>query len=187
MTGTGRLIGVVGPSGVGKDTVMQALSEAHPGLGLVRRVITRSGSAVGEDCDVVSQETFDAKRDGGGFALYWQAHGMSYGVPQAIEAQLAEGRDLLVNLSRTVLGRAQTRFPGFMTLVLKASEEVLRDRLNERGRESQSEVEQRLARRYFALPQGLEPVIEICNDGDLEETVQLALAALYPEKESRVT
>jgi len=186
MTGQGRLIGVVGPSGVGKDTVMRALSEAHPGLGLVRRVITRPGSAVGEDCSVVSQEIFDETREGGGFALHWQAHGMSYGVPQEIEAQLAEGRDLLVNLSRTVLAPAQTRFPAFMTLFLTASEEVLRQRLIERGRESQSEVEGRLARRDFALPQGLEPVIEIRNDGKLGDTVNLVLAALYPEKESRM-
>jgi len=187
MTGRGRLIGVVGPSGVGKDTVMRALSEVQPGLGLVRRVITRSGSAVGEDCDVVSQETFDATRAGGGFALHWEAHGMSYGVPQEIEAQLAEGRDLLVNLSRSVLAQAQARFPGFVTLFLTASETVLRERLLQRGRENPSEIDERLARREFTLPQGLEHVIEICNNEDLVETINLALGALYPENETRVT
>ena len=47
MTG-GRLIGVVGPSGVGKDTVMAALAAARPGLHVVRRCITRSEEMAGE-------------------------------------------------------------------------------------------------------------------------------------------
>lgn len=187
MTGRGRLIGVVGPSGVGKDTVMRALSEAHPGLRLVRRVITRTGGAVGEDCDVVTEREFETRCEAGAFALHWKAHGMSYGVPRGIDGQLAKGHDLLVNLSRSVLGQAQAQFPGFTTLVLTASKEVLRQRLIERGRESQSEVEGRLARRDFACPQELEAVIEIRNDGGLEDTVNLVLSALYPENESRVS
>ncbi|WP_306151790.1 phosphonate metabolism protein/1,5-bisphosphokinase (PRPP-forming) PhnN [Roseovarius sp. MMSF_3281] len=186
MTEQGRLIGVVGPSGVGKDTVMRALSEARPGLRLVRRVITRAGSAVGEDCDVVTPQEFEVRREVGAFALHWQAHGMSYGVTQAIGGQLAEGHDLLVNLSRSVLARAQAGFPGFVTLLLTASEDVLRARLMQRGRESEAEVEDRLARRDFALPEGLERVIEVHNDGDLDGTVNAALAALYPENVRRV-
>ena len=39
---TGLLVGVVGPSGVGKDTIMAAISEAAPEFGIVRRVITLS-------------------------------------------------------------------------------------------------------------------------------------------------
>lgn len=186
MTRQGRLIGVVGPSGVGKDTVMRALAEAHPGLCLVRRVITRSGGAVGEDCDVVSPQEFEMRRAAGAFALHWQAHGMSYGVPQLIGGQLAEGQDLLVNLSRSVLVQAQARFSGFTTLLLTASEDVLRARLVQRGRESAAEVEDRLARRDFALPDELEWVTEVRNDGDLDSTVNAVLDALYPENESRV-
>ncbi|MRU15959.1 phosphonate metabolism protein/1,5-bisphosphokinase (PRPP-forming) PhnN [Roseovarius sp. A21] len=182
----GRLIGVVGPSGVGKDTVMRALSDACPELGLVRRVITRSGGAVGEDCDVVSRAEFDTRRARGEFALHWQAHGLHYGVPGKVGRQLAGGKDLLVNLSRSVLLEAQDRFPGFLTLVLTASEEVLRERLLQRGRESRSEIAGRLERRNFAIPEGLNRVIEIRNEGCLEDTVQAARAALYPENDCRV-
>jgi ribose 1,5-bisphosphokinase len=187
MTPRGRLIGVVGPSGVGKDTVMQALAGACPGLGLVQRVITRSGGAIGEDCEVVSGAEFEARRARGAFALHWQAHDLGYGVPKEIDSQLSAGKDLLVNLSRTVLLDAQERFPGFMTVVLTASEEILRDRLLQRGRESLSEITGRMERRNFSIPEGLKRVIEIRNEGCLEDTVKAARAALYPENEHRVT
>ncbi|MGB0905008.1 MAG: phosphonate metabolism protein/1,5-bisphosphokinase (PRPP-forming) PhnN, partial [Mangrovicoccus sp.] len=38
---TGRFIAVVGPSGVGKDSVMAGLMERRPDLLLAKRVITR--------------------------------------------------------------------------------------------------------------------------------------------------
>ena len=50
----GRLIAVVGPSGVGKDSVMAGLHGAIPDLHLVRRVITRAPDLGGEDYDAVS-------------------------------------------------------------------------------------------------------------------------------------
>jgi ribose 1,5-bisphosphokinase len=181
----GRLIGVVGPSGVGKDTIMQALSRTYPNLGLVRRVITRSGSAVGEDCEVVSEAEFEARRARGEFAVHWRAHDMHYGVPEDIGDQLAQGRDLLVNLSRSVLLEAQSRFPGFTVLVLTAPKAILRERLMQRGRESLAEIDGRLDRRGFRIPESLDHVVEIANDGDVEDTVQRAYAALYPENEYR--
>lgn len=185
MTPQGRLIGVVGPSGVGKDTVMLALSRAHPSLGLVRRVITRSGGAIGEDCEVVSEAEFDSHRERGDFAVHWRAHDMCYGVSKDIGHQLAQGRDLLVNLSRSVLVEAQSRFPGFTVLVLTAPEAILRERLIQRGRESLDEIDGRLDRRDFRIPDALNHVVEIANDGDVGDTVQKAYAALYPENEYR--
>lgn len=185
MTPQGRVIGVVGPSGVGKDTIMQALSRAHPNLGLVRRVITRSGDAIGEDCEVVSEAEFDRRCERGEFAVHWKAHDMRYGVPNDIAHQLAQGCDLLVNLSRSVLSEAQSRFPDFTVLVLTAPEAILRERLIQRGRESLDEIDGRLDRRDFRIPDALNHVVEIVNDGDVGDTVQKAYAAIYPENEYR--
>ncbi|MEO0703578.1 MAG: hypothetical protein AAFY80_15680 [Pseudomonadota bacterium] len=56
---TGRLIGVVGPSGVGKDSVMAGLVEADPQLALVRRTITREPELGGEDYTPATQAAFD--------------------------------------------------------------------------------------------------------------------------------
>ena len=103
---SGRMIAVVGPSGVGKDTVMQALVDAAPQLSLVRRVITREADAGGEDFDAVSVPMFMGMQAAGEFALSWQAHGLRYGIPATVDKELKQGRDLLVNLSRSVLPAA---------------------------------------------------------------------------------
>lgn len=179
---TGRLIGVVGPSGVGKDTVMEALAARRPGLGLVRRVITRPGYAVGEAFDDVSAEEFERRALAGEFSLHWRAHGLRYGIPRETEARLAGGEDLLVNLSRSVLGEAQARFRGFTTLQLTAPHEVLAGRLAVRGRESRADIEARLSRASLALPDGLERVIEISNAGPLEAVLATIESRLYPVK-----
>lgn len=179
---TGRLIGVVGPSGVGKDTVMAALAERCPGLGLVRRVITRPEDAGGEVFEGVTADRFEALCQDEAFCLHWAAHGLRYGIPREIEGRLAVGEDLLVNLSRSVLRQAQTRFAGFVTLHLTAPRGVLAERLAARGRESAQQIEARLARSEFALPDGLERVIDVANAGPLEQTLEMIEDQLYPVK-----
>lgn len=180
---SGRLIGVVGPSGVGKDTVMEAVARAWPGLHLVRRVITRPEEAGGEAFDGVSDEVFRRRVVDGDFALHWQAHGLRYGIPRDVEDVLAEGRVAMVNLSRAVLGEAQDRFPGFAVLSLTATPEVLAQRLQGRGRESAVDIARRLARADNALPAGLDRVVTIDNSGALEDTVTAVLAAFRAREE----
>ena len=65
----GRLIAVVGPSGVGKDSVMQGLHVVMPNLRLVRRVITRAPGLGGEDYVAVSETEFHAMHENGAFAI----------------------------------------------------------------------------------------------------------------------
>ncbi|MEO1313717.1 MAG: hypothetical protein AAFV27_07560, partial [Pseudomonadota bacterium] len=55
---TGQLIAVVGPSGAGKDTVLDAICAARPTFRRVRRVITRPSSAGGEAFDGVTRAEF---------------------------------------------------------------------------------------------------------------------------------
>ncbi|WP_299599897.1 phosphonate metabolism protein/1,5-bisphosphokinase (PRPP-forming) PhnN [uncultured Tateyamaria sp.] len=176
---TGRLIAVVGPSGVGKDTVMDAMFKAAPRLGLVRRVITRPATSGGEVFDGVSEATFQTMKHDGAFALSWTAHGLSYGIPTSVDACLASGQDMLANLSRGVLAQAQSRFPGLIVFALTADPDVLARRLAARGREDHADIAARLARVGAGLPDGIRATI-IDNSGTLETTVQKALNALYP-------
>jgi len=175
----GRFIAVVGPSGVGKDSVIDALCVACPGMRRVRRVVTRAPGTA-EDHDSLTPADFAAAVAAGDFALHWQAHGLSYGIPRGIDADLAAGADVIGNLSRGVLTTAAARFPRFEVLALSAAPETLAARLAARGRETQADIAARIAR-DAALPEGL-TIHRIANDGALADTVSAARRALYPEK-----
>ena len=178
----GVLVGVVGPSGVGKDSVMEALAAARPDLHLVRRVITRPEAAGGERFEAVSEAEVARRRAAGEFVLHWPAHGLHYGVPTSVRARLEAGQSCVVNLSRAMLAEAGRRFERFVTLHLSAPAPVLAARLAARGRESEQEVARRLSRADHGLPPGLGHVIEIANDGPLAATVARVLAALHSER-----
>lgn len=178
---TGGLFAVVGPSGAGKDTLMEAVAARRPEVRLVRRVITRPSSAGGEVFEGVTEEDFAARVAAGGFALHWRAHGLGYGVPVSVESDLAAGRMMLCNLSRAVLPDAAERFPGMRVLHVTARPEVLAGRLAARGRESAGDIAARLTRAGYPLPGGLR-VTEIDNSGALEEAVAQMLAALQPAR-----
>ena len=176
----GRFIAVVGPSGVGKDSVMAGLCDARPDLVRVRRVITRTPDAGGEDYEAVSPALFAARAAGGDFALHWQAHGLSYAIPRSTLDILDRGQDALANLSRAVLSRAALVFGTLTVLHVTATPDVLAQRLAARGREGRAEIARRLARPAPDFPQDL-PMVEIDNSGQLDRAVGAALAALYPE------
>lgn len=176
---TGRLVAVVGPSGVGKDTLMRALSDASPEFGLVRRVITRSAELGGEDFEAVSEDEFELRRKSGAFCVDWRAHGLRYGIPDDVRLRVGKGEQLLVNLSRDVLIDVGTVFSRFSVLNVTARPETLAARLAGRGRETADEITRRLARAARPLPQGLS-ILTVSNDDRLEETVDAALALLQP-------
>ncbi|WP_170465817.1 phosphonate metabolism protein/1,5-bisphosphokinase (PRPP-forming) PhnN [Ruegeria arenilitoris] len=176
------VIAVVGPSGVGKDSVMEALVARVPGIHRVRRVITRPEGEEGEDFDRVSVETFEQMALDGAFALHWTAHGLQYGVPVDIEELRRTADAVLVNLSRSVLRRAQDVFGDLIVISLTADPKVLAQRLSARGRESANEQARRLGRGSLPLSDGLNRVIEVDNSGALDATIDAILAALQPER-----
>ncbi|MDJ1008862.1 MAG: phosphonate metabolism protein/1,5-bisphosphokinase (PRPP-forming) PhnN [Paracoccaceae bacterium] len=176
---TGRLVAVVGPSGVGKDSLIAGLAAARPGLEPVRRTITRPAALGGEPFEGIGEAEFDARRAAGAFCLHWRAHGLAYGIPTAALGAVEAGAERLVNLSRGVLAEADRVFPALLVIHLTASPEVLAARLAGRGRETAGDIAARLARTAAPLPAGLD-IHEVCNDGALDETVAAALAALQP-------
>lgn len=158
------LVLVVGPSGAGKDTLLNAARQAladDARFRFVRRVITRPAEAGGEDHEPVSDAAF-AARD---FALSWQAHGLRYGIPADVADDLARGVVVVANVSRSVIAEAASRFP-VRVIEVTAPADVLAARLAARGRETAADVAGRLARRV-AMPEGIE-VATVMNDATPE-------------------
>ena len=180
----GRLIYLIGPSGSGKDSLLDAARPrlAERGCRIVRRVITRSAEAVGEAAQGVSPEQFAVMEAQGAFALSWQANGLCYGIPKVIDDWLAAGEDVLVNGSRAHLALTRERYPTLLVLLLTVDQEVLRERLVARGRETLADIEKRLARnaRFTAQMRAGDGagLLLLDNSGPLEHTVERLLCCL---------
>lgn len=178
MSPMGRLVAVVGPSGAGKDTLLDGARAALAGdarFRFVQRAITRPAEAGGEAHRNVTAADFAAEQAAGGFALDWTAHGLRYGIPRDMEADLAAGRVVVANLSRAVLAEAGARYP-LLVLEITAPPAVLAARLAARGREDAAAVGERLAR-AAPVPPGL-AVRRIVNDGAVDAGVAQVVAAL---------
>ena len=172
------LILIVGPSGAGKDTLLNAARvrlASDPGYRFVRRVITRAADPDGEDHEPVTPEAFAARS----FALQWTAHGLSYGIPLDIEPDLAAGRTVIANTSRGVIRQAADRYPTRVVLIT-APPAVLARRLAQRGRETEADIAGRLAR-DVALPDGVDTDV-VMNDATPEDGIARFLAALRRDR-----
>jgi ribose 1,5-bisphosphokinase len=172
----GRLIYLIGPSGSGKDSVLDAARErlTERGVRIARRVITRSAEAVGESAEAVSHDEFDRLERSGAFAMSWRANDLAYGIPIQIDEWLAAGDDVLVNGSRGYLAQARRRYPEMLAVLLSVRPEVLRQRLLKRNRETPEQIEARLARNA-RFEDSLDEVFLLDNSGDLQDSVNKLL------------
>ncbi|HEY2134042.1 MAG TPA: phosphonate metabolism protein/1,5-bisphosphokinase (PRPP-forming) PhnN [Acetobacteraceae bacterium] len=175
---------VVGPSGAGKDTLMDA---ARAALGedarfrFVQRDITRPREAGGEDHNPVEPAIFAERRAAGAYALSWHAHGLDYGIPADIAEDLAAGRVVVANVSRAVIADAAGNFP-VRVLEITAPAGILANRLVARGREDAADIAQRLAR-VAAVPTGVE-LVTVQNDGTVAQGAARVTEALIRAAES---
>ena len=180
MARPGALVLVVGPSGAGKDTLMAAARAQLAGdanIVFARRVITRDAIAQLEDHDSIDLAGFKAARDRGDYALHWEAHGLCYVVPAAIDDEIAQGRTVVMNGSRRMIGDAQARYPRSMVVLVTADPAVRAKRLAGRGRETEAQIANRLAHEGAPVPSGIETV-RIDNSGDLNTAATALVKAI---------
>lgn len=166
---TGAFVAVVGPSGSGKDSIIEytrAALEERGGIVFPRRQITRPAGA-GEDHKPVSEGEFDAAESRGEFALTWRAHGLAYGIPAHVIDVVEAGGVVVANVSRGVLERLPSLFTNVRVARITVSEEVRLARIVARGREDEFAAAARVARLDPAPDHPVD--LEIVNDGTLEE------------------
>jgi ribose 1,5-bisphosphokinase len=166
--GPGRLVLVVGPSGAGKDTLInltRAECAEDPDVVFPRRVVTRSASAF-EDNEEMDAATFRQAQVDGRFALHWEAHGHSYALPRAIDDDIRAGRAVVVNVSRGVIDAMRQRYANVVVVAISAPPEILAARLAARKRGSDVDVGERLHR---VIDAGGSPDFTIVNVGEARE------------------
>ena len=176
----GILFLVVGPSGAGKDTLLSGAREAlrdDPRFVFARRLITRPTDAGGEDHTELSRDEFARLRDEGGMLLSWTAHGLDYGLPAALADDLEAGRNVVANVSRSVIPDAALKTSHVCTIVITAPASVMARRLADRGRETEADIAARLARDGATIPADV-PRIDIVNDGTPAAGIDRLVSAL---------
>lgn len=174
--GTGAFVAVIGPSGAGKDTLIELARRSlagEPRFVFPRRIVTRPSSGA-EDHDTLTPEAFELAAADGRFPLHWRAHGLGYALPGSVETALAAGGVVVCNLSRAVVPLARARFETVRAVLVTAPAEVLAARIAARGRAEDGPVGERLARTVPTEPADL----TIDNVGSPEAAAERLVAFL---------
>ncbi|HFN6755092.1 TPA: ribose 1,5-bisphosphokinase [Escherichia coli] len=178
---TGKLIWLMGASGSGKDSLLTELRQREQTQLLVaHRYITRDASAGSENHIALSEQEFFTRAGQNLLALSWYANGLYYGVGIEIDLWLHAGFDVVVNGSRAHLPQARARYQSaLLPICLQVSPEILRQRLENRGRENASEINARLARAARYTPQDCHT---LNNDGSLRQSVDTLLTLIHQKE-----
>jgi phosphonate metabolism protein PhnN/1,5-bisphosphokinase (PRPP-forming) len=168
---TGQLILIVGPSGAGKDTLLDGAKKEFASdkrIVFAKRLITRP--AQDEDNETISPEDFTYRQSQGLFLLSWQAHGLGYGLSLDLIKELDQGRHVIANLSRSILEQAENLGYKVTVIHITAAAEVLQQRLMLRGREAPQDISGRL-NREASLTIKTARLIEIRNEKSPSEGI----------------
>ncbi|NDO81792.1 ribose 1,5-bisphosphokinase [Citrobacter sp. NCU1] len=181
----GKLIWIMGPSGSGKDSLLAELRQQEPAQLLVaHRYITRAANAGHENHIALSEHEFFTRARQNLLALSWHANGFYYGVGVEIDLWLHAGFDVVVNGSRAHLAQAQARYgASLFPVCLQVSSAILRQRLQARGRENESEIAARLERAAHYAPYDCHV---LNNDGSLLQSVDTLLALMGRKEKKHV-
>jgi len=145
----GILFYLMGPSGVGKDTLINYARKRINGrlpILFAHRYITREIAAGDENHVELSNLEFESRKSLGLFAMDWESHGNYYGIGKEIDLWLECGASVVVNGSREFLPHATKLYPNLHVILISASEQTLYERLTLRGRETKEEILKRIER-----------------------------------------
>ncbi|MEO9328553.1 guanylate kinase [Gordonia aurantiaca] len=148
----GRLIVLVGPSAVGKSTVVAKVRDAIPDLFFSVSATTRDprpGEVDGRDYHFVSAEDFDKMIEGDELLEWAEIHGglQRSGTPLSpVLAALEAGKPVLLEVDLVGARNVVKRLPEATTVFLAPpSWDELVARLTNRGTETPEAIERRLA------------------------------------------
>ena len=163
-----QLVIISGPSGVGKDTIIDALRERprDPDYHYVVTCTTRQprpGEVPGVSYQFLTVEEFEALREAGELLEYAEVHGNWYGTPRhEVADALAEGHDVILKIDVQGASAVKQRAPdALLVFIVPPSLEELFQRLRSRATETADELE--IRQRNAAL--------ELARTGDYDRVV----------------
>lgn len=163
-----QLVIISGPSGVGKDTIIEALRERprDPDYHYVVTCTTRAprlGEIPGVSYQFLTRREFAELRDAGELLEYAEVHGNWYGTPRhEVADALAEGHDVILKIDVQGASAVKQRAPdALLVFLVPPSMEELFQRLRTRATETADELE--LRQRNAA--------IELARQGDYDRVV----------------
>ena len=140
-----KIILIVGASGVGKDTLLRAIKEKLE-ANFLQRYITRKPDE-NESNYYLDMEAFRALKEKDYFVSSWEAHGNFYGIAKE---HIKEGLNI-ISISRGAIKDFEKVYDEVVTINITIPKELLKQRLEQRGRESKQEIEKRVARSYETI------------------------------------
>ena len=166
---SGCLYVIVAPSGAGKSSLVNALLEREPDIGLSISYTTRSprpGEESGREYFFVAREEFMSMIARGEFLEHAEVYGNLYGTSRLwIEKTRAEGSDVLLEIDWQGARAVKKLFRDMTYIYIRPpSIEVLRERLVKRGKDSKEVIAQRLAAAREDLKHVHEADYVIIND-----------------------
>jgi len=185
-----QLVIISGPSGVGKDTIIDAL-RARPRDPDYHYVVTcttrdpRPGEVPGASYQFLSIQEFRLLRDAGELLECAEVHGNWYGTPRReVVRALAEGHDVILKIDVQGARVVKERVPdALLVFIVPPSLEALFQRLRSRATESADELEIRQRNAAIELArQGDYDQVVVNEDGEIERTAAEIEAIIAQEK-----
>lgn len=172
----GFLLILSGPSGSGKDTVIDCLLKRDDQIVCSVSMTTRKprpGEQDGVNYFFVSKEEFE-RNIAQDEMLEWAKYGENYyGTPKTpILKWIAEGKTVILNIEVQGAGKIKEQMPEVRTMFLMPpSVQALRARLKGRGTESDEEIEKRIAIARYEISHAYDYDYIIVNNR-LEDAVE---------------
>lgn len=166
---TGTLYIVSAPSGAGKTSLVKALVDAQPQVRVSISHTTRAmrpGEVDGVNYHFVSREEFLARLERNEFLEHAEVFGNLYGTSQRwLEQTLAEGYDLILEIDWQGAQQVRRLMPQAKSIfILPPTQEALRQRLNNRGQDSDEIIEKRMREAVSEMSHYVEYDYLVIND-----------------------
>lgn len=181
MAHSSRLYFLVGPSGAGKDTLLNQLKKIQYADNqpiVAHRYITRPVRENDENHIELSEFDFNRRKEAELFLYNWESHGNQYAIGKEVKKWVKSGQNVIINGSRQYLSTAREVYPKVIPVWLTVSEEVLRQRLHNRGRETSKEIEARIQINRKLEKLKLNNCTFINNDQSIEDTIGQIIALI---------